>query len=179
VSVGNSGDRNIISSHRKYVSIVESFAAALPKGKRPNHYKLAAGLCFSLRRAKPITSVKPRNLLEIAAERGIGIDAALYSADIKFDDSRYKKFVPYADEICAFQIGESVAKHFEAQTRIEKRKLGSLTEDEHIALLRECSPKVSDDFYHDILAVLRDHATSPFSLLLLYESWFLPIRQAH
>jgi hypothetical protein len=163
-------------THDRYSSIYSGFKASLNQNGHqttgPNQFKIAAALCFSLRRARPVASVEPsfefaRRLLE-----------AKLSGQHEAEGTGLEKLTPefgyfhqFADEICAFELGLRVAKHLTVQSELLRL---NAEKNEHIAqhLMRHYHPSISKSDYTDIIVTLRDHATSPYSLLVLFTAIF-------
>jgi hypothetical protein len=166
----------------RYCALYRAFQSSLKQEDgeigRPNQFKIAAALCFSLRRARPIARVVPS--FAFARRLLAGKLAGLHEVEgtgLEAITPEFAYFYPLADEICAFEIGLRVAKHLTVQSEFER--LG-VTSDTILRLLTgHYHPDISRDDYTNVFVTLRDHATSPYSLLVLYAALFSkPLPQA-
>jgi hypothetical protein len=152
----------------QYTKLYEMFGKAVG-GTPPSEFKVAASLCFALRRAQLVVSVRRAGI----GESGIhsGLEQLVNPID---PDSNYGLFYAYANELCAFKIGLRIALYFYAHSKIAD--LEGRTEDEKLQMLvsamEKSAPRFSKNFIRDNLASLRDHAVSPFSLYILYQAIF-------
>ena len=163
------GVRSCAIAHVRYLSLHEMFKKAIGAGE-PSEYKIAACLCFALRRAQPIVEIHPNNWKK-SLESG-NVHAAMYS-ESKLSE-RYELFYNFANEICSFSLGLRLAHYYSAQKNL--RKIHAIDDRAKTVLLvnemQRIRPNFSENFKLDNLFTLRDHAVSPFSLYVLYQAVF-------
>ncbi len=170
---------DLILAYDRYCSLYRAFENSLKKeeGKsgRPNQFKIAAALCFSLRRARPIAGIEAsfefaRRMLE---NKLAGLNETAGAIGHENITPEFIYFYPLADEICAFEIGMRVAKHLTVQSAIaEFKNLGVFNPAVFDSLASHYQPNISKNDYTNVFITLRDHATSPYSLLVLYAAIF-------
>jgi hypothetical protein len=165
-------------AYDRYCALYRAFESSMKRdeGKTglPNQFKIAAALCFSLRRARPVSSVEPS--FSFARRQLEGKLAGLHEVEgtgLEKITPEFSFFYPLADEICAFEIGLRVAKHLTVQTAIARYKeLGVDSSKVFSGLTDHYQPAIARKDYINIFVTLRDHATSPYSLLVLYAALF-------
>lgn len=174
IDLGRSGKYAFI----RYHSLYKNFKSALPDGdgSSPNGYKIAAALCFSLRRAQPIVKVMPSSAWLATFDVGAVRDR-LYPNGVKVKNPEYESFFGFCDEIFAFHTGLRIAHYYFFEEEVKKREelLGRSLEEgdgELELFFYECSPKIQEELYRDILVTLRDHTNGPYTIYLLYRSIF-------
>jgi len=159
----------------RYHSLYNNFQNALPSyGSLPSGYKMAAALCFSLRRAQPIINVGPAAKWLETISLGEA-SRQLFPDGVKIKNPEYASFFGFCDEVFAFQAGLRIAHYYYFEDAAFKREkfIGrEMTEDELGMFFEECAPKIQPELYRDILVTLRDHTNGPYTIYLLYRSIF-------
>jgi hypothetical protein len=167
-------NRNAVIAFTRYRKLERQFSEALPNPEKgADHFKQAAALCFSLRRARIIGSVKPIDALKDAISKGDAseLHVLLAQGDAKETINKFRVFVAFADEICAFQTGLRVVHFYEAQKKAAFVG-GNLDNKQWESILFNTRPILSNKFNLDVIKILRDHSLSPHSLYLLFKACF-------
>jgi hypothetical protein len=180
-------DRNLRLAHKRFLALYKGFQGAFLDPGTPDEFKLAAALCFSIRRARPVVVVHPVSswnaaiaegkVYEVLA-KGEGSPTLRSSVpEIKAGLKPYKKFLDFADEVIAFEIGLRVSHYFAVQRYFGLHP--EEPEENELMVMNTFKAKIPDNFDNDILLTLRDHTNGPFGLYLLYQSCFLAAPRIH
>jgi hypothetical protein len=168
-------DRKLKLAFYRFRTLYANFKSVLPdQTKSPNEFKLAAAICFSLRRTRPVADVRPQSPLTEAIKSGdvSKLLDAVYSSNVPVNDDiiSHQFFMNFSDEIVSFEIALRVAHHLYVQRKIMANE--DIDDKIHGFRMETYTPKISKDFYQDILVTMRDHTNGPFPLYLLYQSCF-------
>jgi hypothetical protein len=162
--------RSLRQAYTRFRQIFGSFQSALPPDrKNPNQFKIAAALCFCLRRARPVRAIHFSRLDSLSDDEfEVTPDGAFQLPR----GSAEELFFNFADEVLAFELGLRVAHYFEAQAYMADVANDSIPTLDLVRVLQSVQPRLDPGYQRDIYIVLRDHAVSPFVLIVLYEALF-------
>lgn len=161
--------RSCSLAHDRYLSLHDMFKKAIAVGE-PSEYKIAACICFALRRTQPIIDVKPEGSRAILKD-DVSPMLALYGIALS---EKFHLFNNFANEICSFSLGLRLAHYYAAQSVLKDVSALNADQDQKILFdqMQKIKPVFSENFRLDNLLTLRDHAVSPFSLYVLYQAVF-------